>query len=88
VHLVRGVVHQVELGEALLLHQVDGVAVAQVEVGDQHVRTGHLAPLGGLRVEGGDRHDLLERDGGDEVVRLVVRHGRNALVQETLGPAS
>jgi hypothetical protein len=87
VHLMGRVVHQVELGEALLLHQVDGLAVAQVEIGDQDVRPGHLAALGGLRVEGRDGHDLLERHGGDEIVGLLVRHRRNALVEETLGPA-
>ena len=77
---VRDVVDGIEPGHVLLLQEIDGVALALGEHGDEHVCAGHLLAARGLDVDRGALQHALEARGrlgvvavgGDEVAELVV----------------
>src|SRR3546814_5882505 len=65
----------VEPRHVLLLQEIDGIALARREHGDQHVRASHFLAAGRLDMEDGAPDDALESGGGGRV-RLPLELGR------------
>ncbi|KIT94665.1 hypothetical protein QT23_00215, partial [Staphylococcus aureus] len=83
---VRAVADRVEAAHVLLLEEIDGVALALAEQGDEHVGAGHFVAARGLDVQDGALDDALEAAGRRRIGGLVdlerlelgveiVRHG-------------
>jgi hypothetical protein len=81
---VGDVVHGVEARHILLLQEIDGVALALGEHGDQHVGAGHFFATGGLHVDGGPLQHALKA-GGRLRVLDVVRDEIDELVVDIAG---
>ncbi|MCY1171418.1 hypothetical protein D9M73_115280 [compost metagenome] len=55
---------RIETAHILLLQEIDGVAFALAEQGDQHIRAGHFIAAGGLHMQDRALDDALEARGG------------------------
>ena len=78
---VRDVGDGVEPAHVLLLQEIDRIALAFGEEGDEHVGAGHLVAAGRLDVEDGALDDALEAAGRGRV-RLLVDLQRFQLIVE------
>ncbi len=75
-------VHRVEPGHVLQLQEIDRVALALAEQGDQHVGAGHLVAAGALHVDRGALHHALEAGGRLRIARPVGGEAGEVLVEE------
>ena len=75
-------VDRVEAGHVLQLQEVDRMALAFAEQGDQHVGAGDLIAAGGLDVDRGALDDALEAGGGFRITRPIGGQAGEILVEE------
>ena len=73
--------HRIEAAHVLLLEEIDGVALALGEQGDQHVGAGHLVAARRLDVEDGALDDALEAAGRGRVGAAVGDQGAELIVE-------
>src|SRR6185437_3243060 len=73
--------HCIEAAHVLLLQEIDGVALAFGEEGNQHVRAGDLVAAGRLDVEDRALDHALEAAGRSGVRRAVGNQGAELVVE-------
>ncbi len=75
-------IDRVQPGHVLQLQEIDGVAFAFGEQGDEHVRPRHLVAAARLHMDGGALHHALEAGGGLRLGRAVGGEAREVLIQK------
>ena len=81
---VADVGDRIEAAHVLLLQEIDGVALALGEEGDEHVGAGHFVAAGRLDVEDGALDDALEAAGRGRVGAAVGDQGAELIVEIVL----
>ena len=80
---VADVGHRIEAAHVLLLQEIDGIALALGEQGDQHVGAGHLVAARRLDVQDGALDDALEAAGRRRIGARCRRPARRARCRDS-----
>ena len=81
---VADIGHRIEAAHVLLLEEIDGIAFALGEQGDEHVGAGHFVAARRLDVEDGALDDALEAAGRGRVGAAVGDQGAELIVEIVL----